>query len=215
MKKMLIPLIPLLLATGCLKKETFHTIYLNPSGSLTWNVLEENVRGDEPGSVEERQVLADVKRGAYPMTLGLLAAGAARAETRLLRAERPFLVLTEGRFHSVERLAREVFEVLCDESEVRLTAGPDGRRLELECLPAEEPWMDEDDPRWWLLDSDGDFEIRLTHGRFVEAAGFEIIDDGEAVRLLQDEEDEEDEDEQSVEEPRERLRWSLTWTAQR
>lgn len=204
MRKTVILLIVLLISTGCLKKETLHTVYLDPSGALTWVVLEKNIRSDEPGSAEELQVLTGVSRHRHPMTLGLVAAGALRADSRVLRAERPYWVLSEARFRSVERLARDLLEVLCDRFEVSFTPDPETARLDLECFPADEPRVDDEDPLWELLAADGDFEIRLTAGRFVDGLGFEIVDDGEAARLVQDEDPS-----RPADTP---IRWSLAWT---
>lgn len=37
----------MLILTGCLQKETHHSLYLSPDGKLVWNVLERDIRSDE------------------------------------------------------------------------------------------------------------------------------------------------------------------------
>ena len=46
------------LASGCLIKDTTQTVYLEPDGTVTWSVLEKDVRSDAPRA-EDRADLLD------------------------------------------------------------------------------------------------------------------------------------------------------------
>ena len=105
MKKTLIACLVALMVAGCIVKETRHTLYLEPDGSLTWTVVEEQVRSDadtaEDREREESEYLALVA-GDYPVAAALSSLRGFDVRTNLVRERRPYLVVTEAGFDSVE-----------------------------------------------------------------------------------------------------------------
>ena len=99
-------LVAVLESTGCLVKETTHRVYLSPSGTVAWMVLEESVRSDEDDLAkrrQEEQAWLDACIGdTNPVGEGLRRLGAERVSTRLLRTERPYIVLTDAHFARVD-----------------------------------------------------------------------------------------------------------------
>lgn len=194
------------LALGCLIKEEIHTLYLTPEGSVTWTVLEKDVRSnsDDPGVArkEEEEFLEQSWSGEQPAALELRTLSPDSLRTRILRDEHPFSVLTEAGFASAEVLARSVLErsELRGDAELQ-TAGGTSRLIvkfypppEDEPVPARidgpGPGVRADD-RPINPDEGGDqlkallkrYKIVLNRGKFVESRGFHISEDRQEAYL--------------------------------
>jgi hypothetical protein len=176
-------------STGCLVKETTHRLYLSPSGSVAWMVLEQGVRSNEGDSSkrwnEEREWLADIAGGAHPVVEGLRRLGPERVSTRLLRSERPYMVLTDARFERVDKVIGRFFEELGLRGEAALAA--DSRdtvlSISLDLSSVDDPEPDIESPVTALLEDLDRYRFALTDGRFVAATGFDIVDNGTAATL--------------------------------
>jgi len=176
-------------STACLVKETTHRVYLSPSGSVAWMVLEQGVRSDEEDSTkqrrEEREWLDAVVRDAHPVTQGLRRLGAERLSTHLLRSERPYMVLTDARFARVD----EVIQRLLEECGLRGTATlqTEGQATTLavsvDLSSLDDPEPETESPVVALLEDLDRYRFALTEGRFVGATGFDIIENGAAATL--------------------------------
>jgi len=181
------------LLAGCLVGETTHTIYLSPDGSVVWTVLERDVRSDD-GSPESREqeegrYVVAVRAGEHDAARGLQALGAAGLATRVVRGERPFTVWTEGSFSSADELVRTVLDALRAEGSVAMWTDDAGSHLEV-VLPWDQEADDEPDEDVIDLVASADkLRIVLTEGRFTDAVGFSLSDDGStAVPETADEE---------------------------
>ena len=112
MKKLLIVAAMTLLASACLQKETRHTLYLEPDGSVTWIIDESDVRSDEEDQLardrEEAEFLALARSGRHPVAEALRELGAMGVYVSVQRADRPFSVSTEGRFVSIEHAVADL-----------------------------------------------------------------------------------------------------------
>jgi hypothetical protein len=99
-------------ATGCLLKDTTHTWYLAPAGSVTWVVLEQDVRSDAQSAPdrasEEAGYWAGVQAENHTMARALRLLGPIGLRTRILRGEVPFTVVTEARFPSLGELGQRL-----------------------------------------------------------------------------------------------------------
>jgi hypothetical protein len=200
--------------TGCLTKEARHTLYLDPDGALTWVVLEEGVRStaDDPADVAEQEAgfLAGARAGEHPVALAFDYLDARRVETRLLREERPYAVLTEARFDSIVDPFRRWLAPLCRWSDVELLEQDGVSTLSVRCVPVEDDSeLDNEalEALVPLIEEDEAYRILLTAGRFVDARGFEI--DGSVAVIAGDdgEDDDRTDDDQD-----EIMTWSLSWT---
>ncbi len=104
----------LVLTAGCLQKETSHTLYLSPEGTVAWTADEANVYSGESDegkrTVEEQAYLGPVLLGSHAMARALAAlAPAAPVRTTIVRDERPFHVITEARFDRIDRVLERLF----------------------------------------------------------------------------------------------------------
>ena len=210
MKKILIAGALALATAGCIVKETHHTLYLEPDGSLTWTVVEERVRSDadtaEKRDREEAQYLAQID-SEYPLATALSSLGGFEAQTHLVRKRRPYLVVTEANFDSVADLTREILDRFGVPGRVDLSLDGDEHILEIDIWTDEvdDSLAAEDDPISELID--GSHRIVLTEGRFVRATGFTLEEGGRVAIPLEVSEEE-------LERDAGRLRLSLVWTSE-
>jgi hypothetical protein len=166
-------------ALGCIEKETTHSIYLSPDGAVAWTTLERDVRStaEDAGArgTEEATYLAAALAGTNDVAEGLAALEPLRVQTRVLRRERPFSVLTEARFTSVQALGLRILGELRIPGDVYVTQSGEITTLHihLDCRG-----MDTDEDRdtavTSLVDELSTYRIVLTEGHFVEATGFAL-----------------------------------------
>jgi hypothetical protein len=176
-------------STGCLVKETTHRVYLSPSGSVAWAVLEESVRSDDNGSLrrssEEREWLDAFAAERHPVAEGLRRLGPDELSARLLRPARPYMALTDARFARVDQVISRLFEELGLRGEATFDArGQDATlsvSLDLSSLDGSGP--DTESPATALLEDLDRYRFVLTEGRFVSTTGMEILDDGSVATL--------------------------------
>ena len=173
-------------ASGCLQKETGHTLYLSPDGMVSWLVVEKDVYSDTEDraarSQEEQEYIASAARDAHGIGRALLLLDPADLRTRIVRHERPFVVTTEARYQSVERLGRDLMVRLGLDGEVTLhREGPVMTlrvKLDVEAALASEEAREPDNPVDTLVDDLDRYKVVLTEGRFTNARGFTLSADG-------------------------------------
>jgi hypothetical protein len=176
-------------SAGCLVKETTHRVYLSPSGSVDWMVLEEGVRSDDNDSTkrsnEEREWLSGVAADTHPIAEGLRRLGPDELSTRLLRPVRPYMALTDARFARVDHVIGRLFEELG----IRGTATLDTRgqkatlSVSLNLSSLDDPGPETESPVTALVEDINRYRFILTEGRFVAATGFDILENGSVATL--------------------------------
>jgi len=168
----------LLMSAGCLRKEVTHTIYVSPAG-VEWSSIEKDVRSDDtdPAArmLEEQDYLLGARAGQHGIAKALRAIGATRVDTTILRRDRPFTVVTTGRFGDLGELARAMMAAARIRGDASVER--DG------CTRTFRAWVDlesgSNEDAGALADLFGDsYRIALSDGRFVRAEGFEIEQDG-------------------------------------
>jgi hypothetical protein len=173
----------LLTSTGCLLKETTHTFYLEPDGAIVWRVVEKDVRSDAESVDERRREEADylnaVQTGEGRMAADFDALGALRVDTRVVSDRRPYFVVTEATFGSIEDLALAILEESCPAGSAELVFDGDRVRFTVRCpLDAEQPTSDEtreeDFSGVGLIEESEAYRVVLTEGEFVDAIGFDL-----------------------------------------
>jgi hypothetical protein len=177
----------LVMAAGCLQKESSHTLYLSPDGSVAWAAAETGVYSDEhdPGKrwSEEQEYLAPVLLGTHGMARAFMALEpAGQVRTTIVRDERPFHVVTDARFERVDRLLERLFT----KAGIRTTAsfvreGDQGTlhvRLDFRAEKEPDPVVAD------LLDPEHS-RFALTDGRFGAVTGFDV-QDGQFASLSRD-----------------------------
>jgi hypothetical protein len=199
-----------LLFPACIQQETTHSLYLSPDGQVVWTAIERDIRSDSRDPAErareEQDVLDRVVAGMHPIGVALQQLGGDSVKTRMLRRERPYAVLTEARFASVELMIQRMLDVLKLRGSTAISR--EGSDVTL-VVSIERPSEDEDSPDDSavapLVDCAAPYRFVLTEGRFVSALGFTLANDG-AIATLDDEAFE------AAGEPGAVVTLSLTWT---
>lgn len=175
-------------AAGCLQKETAHTIYLSPDGPATWTVVEKNVRSDEKDparrAAEEQAYILAAEGSDHGVGRGLAALSPVRLRTRIIRGARPFHVVTDAEFNSLEFAVQRIVIQLGLPADVLVTYdGPvTTMRVRIDAVEAveNEQAAPEGGPETGVagLVEDLDcYRFVLTDGRFVRATGFKLTSD--------------------------------------
>jgi hypothetical protein len=173
---------------GCLQKETAHVIYLAPGGGAAWVVSEVGVHSDEKDLdkrlSEEQQYIGPALLGAHGVARGLAALGPqAPVRTIVLREERPFHVVTEARFASIDTVISRLFTGLGIPTSAWLVR--DGLQTTLRVrLDFGRPGKEQTDVSE-LADAIETVRFVLNEGRFAAVQGVEVID-GTSARLSRD-----------------------------
>jgi len=178
-----------LAAAGCLTGNARHLLYLEPDGAVTWSVFQESVRwhGDDPTvrAEQERAFLDDVRAERHPVAAALRELGAPWTSTQLVRDRRPYSVVTEARFDSVDDAFGGLLRRLglLEESELRR----DGTSTTwiLDCVVDQAGAVPGEDRVEALLAEVENYRFVLTSGRFTQAVGFALTDE-ETTAILQD-----------------------------
>ena len=164
--------------TGCLQKETTHTVYLSQDGGARWVVQESGVHSDEadPGAriAEEQAFIGPVLIGGGRMAQAFQAIGPdGLVRTTVIRDERPFHVITEAPFASVDRLFQKLFKEAGLHATVTLSR--DGDRSSLRMRFDFTGEIEERETAVTaLLEDVGHLTFVLSEGEFVAGGGFEV-----------------------------------------
>jgi hypothetical protein len=167
--------------SGCLRKEVTQTVYLSPS-DVVWSVIERDVRSDEKDAGdrirEEQEYVLAAGGGTHGVAQALRHLGAQKVTTTWLRRERPYSVMTEGRFADLRQLATAILRDAQARGDVSLVR--QGCQTTLTIRVDLESTKDPGD-----VDALGElvtdlehYRFVLTAGHFVSADGFEILDEG-------------------------------------
>ena len=182
LKRLIIPVVvaAVSLTAGCLQKETTHTLYLAPDGSVSWVTSEANVHSDETEIgkriPEEQAYIGAALLGTHGAARGLAAVGPRGAvRTTVLRDERPFHVVTDTNFAAVDRVLTRVFTEMSIRTSASLVRGSDENTLRVR-LDFSHPLEEHDTPVSQLMDNVEHFRIVLTDGRIGPATGFDVTD---------------------------------------
>ena len=175
---------------ACLVKETSNTLYLDGDASVTWSILDRNVRS---GDDDERTYFSAVQRDEHDVARGFRTLNARDVSTTILRAVRPYSVLTEARFAGLDLLGQVILDRLRARGTSTMVRNADGSvtwRLAVEGMLSE-PSDDEVDSVSGVFAGDR-VTVILTEGRFLAAEGFKISGD-EAVLITDDDTDDDHE----------------------
>jgi hypothetical protein len=157
-------------ASACIKQESTVTLYLDPTGSVTWSILEKNIRSDEKDR-DARQT-----EDQHPARTALQRLAASDIKDTILQDKPPFSVLTEGQFRNLEEMGRRLFVpygiagtsvVSRDEEKFIWT-------LTITAMPKD--LSEQDTVELTALFGDK-LLVALREGEFVDADGFSINED--------------------------------------
>jgi hypothetical protein len=200
-------------AAGCLQKETSHTLYLAPDGSVEWVVAEGNVHSDEaePGKrlMEERAYIGPALLGTHGVARGLAALDPQQpVRTTIVRDQRPFLVLTSARFASIDRVLTRLFAEMGARTSASIEQGVAGNtlRVRLDFTP---PLDEHQTAVSELGDNLEHLRIVLTEGRFGAVWGVDVTD-GTSATLSADWLDRAE----NASETKSTIEFALSWSVQ-
>lgn len=168
------------LTAGCLQKETTHTLYLAPDGSVSWVVSESNVRSNETDGArrlaEEQEYIGEAILGAHGTARGLAALGPLGAvRTAVLRSERPFHVVASAEFAATDQVLERVFTEMGIETSASFVRRGDEATLRVR-LDFSHPLEEHETAVSKLMDSFERFRLVLTEGRIAETSGLDVTD---------------------------------------
>lgn len=198
---------------GCFEIPGEHTLYLEPDGAVTWSILEEEIRpqADDPeaAEAEREKFLKQAVAGTNDSSRALALLNPSSVQTRVLRDEEPYAVITEAHYPAIDQVYRNLLDLLHFPATVELTEEGDLVRLVVTAWPADEEESDPDeepgDYADRLLALFMECRIVITEGKFVAASNFEILEEGAAARPT-------DPDEYDDETPGKPVVLSLAWT---
>ena len=209
-----------LMTSACLSRDTSKTIYLEPDGTVTWTVVENEVRDFDGKTAEDRareeaEFVAAFRGERHPVALALGRLDPMSVRTNILRAERPYTVLTQARFLRLDWLMTRFFIKLGFEATSSTLDWQDGTVTWT--LTAFEPAdtdaahsPGEDKAVDVLLESFDHCRFVLAAGHFTSAVGFELSNDAR-VATFQDPDRNSDQASEDTSSNK-RLHFSLTWT---
>ncbi len=182
------------LTAACINQNTRHVLYLDRDGAVTWTVVQQEIRSDAEDTRdrirEEREFLQAVDRGGHDVGRAFGRLGALWVDTQLVRAERPYMVVTEARFGSVARALEGFLTRVGLDAGAHLEADGDLMRLTFYYREMEDDDTDSDDEVLGsLIDDHESYRFVLTEGKFIEAEGFRLEDKDTAAVLLEVDED--------------------------
>ena len=206
-----------LMTSGCLDfvgfvKDTTPIIYLEPDGTVTWTVLEQEVRWNggtpEEGAREDKEFFAAVSAGRHPVALAFGRLNAMDVRTLILRADRPYTVQTEARFARFDRLMARFMVKLGGEA-ISTLQRQDGTVTWT--LTASESTASTASDKDDYVNALGDLfergQLVLAAGHFTGAVGFDLSSDGRVATIQSP--DHQQSDDTDSDKP---LYFSLTWT---
>jgi hypothetical protein len=176
-------------ATGCLLKDTTQTWYLQPGGSVTWTVVEANVRSDARAAFdrenEETGYWDAVKSETHPMAQAFRLLGATNVRTRIVRAEVPYTVVTDAKFLSLADLGRRLIVQtgLAGSSDLVRDGDAWQWTLTIRDPHATDSQVESDNAVMAVLESLDTLKIVLVAGRFDSAEGFVLSSDHRVATL--------------------------------
>jgi len=177
-------------AAACIKRESVVTWYVDPGGSVTWSVLERDIRSDADDRAErhneEETFLTLAKSREHPAGTGLIRVAGIGVKTTVIKDKPPFVVLTEAQFSGLDQLGRRFMSAYRLGGTSLVTHEGDAWIWTLTI--DEEPEDDDDDKSAWELEAIlGDkLQVALREGHFTKAKGFSINDDGRIATLSKD-----------------------------
>jgi hypothetical protein len=176
------------LATGCLRTEKAHTLYLEPDGTLTWMAVEKDVYSDErdPGkrAGEELEYLALAQAGEHPVARGFRLLDPLDVTVRIVRDRRPYVVVTTARFASLQEVMLQAIARADLDASSHLESEGGRVTWTFTIRSGEARNQDAADALTPLFDEP--WRIVLAHGRFVAAQGFRLEHDGHLAIMLDD-----------------------------
>jgi hypothetical protein len=173
-------LVAALLAGGCLQKEAVHTIYLSPDGAVRWTVDESGVVSDDTDPakrlLEEQTYISNAVSGTHVAAQAFRAMAAeGLVRTSIVREERPYHVITDAQFSSIDSALSRFFKEAGLKASVTMK-NVEGRTSVRAKLDFSKEPQDRGSPVLKMLEDLDDLRFVLTEGTFIAGGGFDVPD---------------------------------------
>jgi hypothetical protein len=175
--------VALTMTAGCLIKDTTQTWYLRPDGSVTWTVVESNVRSDARAAAdranEETTYWTSVKSETHEVAEAFRLLGGTNLGTRVVRAEVPYTVVTDARFAGIADLGQRLIVEMGLVGSSVLVRDADAWQwtMTIRDPHAADSQIDPEHAIVSLADTLASLKIVLVSGRFESAEGFVLTSD--------------------------------------
>lgn len=169
-----------LMTGGCLQKEAVHTMYLSPDGAVRWTVDESGVVSDDSDPskrlLEEQAYISGAVSGTHTAAQAFRAMAAEGiVRTSVVRDERPFHVITDAQFSSIDSALNRLFKEAGVKASV-VMKHDDGRTSVRMTLDFSKDPVDRGSPVLKMLQDLDDLRFVLTEGKFIAGGGFDVPD---------------------------------------
>ena len=166
--------------TGCLRKDVVHTIYLSPDGAIRWTVDESGVHSDDADlakrHLEEQTFISSAVSGTHTAAQAFQSMGAEGiVRTSIIREDRPFHVVTDAQFSSLDSAFARFFKEAGIKSSVSMKHEDGRTSLRMKLDFSKDP-EDRASPVLKMLEDVDDLRFVLTEGRFIAGGGFDVPD---------------------------------------
>jgi hypothetical protein len=173
--------------SACIQKETRSVMYLDPDGSVTWSILESDVRSDAATPAErageEEGYRREMLANPTPLVAWLDALGGRAITRTVLKYTAPFEAHTVARFDRLDALLVSI----CQAAGSRCVSdiASDGRRTRMTLEQVGEAGEGTGTDVGTVTDVLDGLRLVLGEGTFVEAVGF-TLKDGRTATLSDD-----------------------------
>jgi hypothetical protein len=181
-------------AAACIESEKKATMTLAPDGSVRWSVLQRDVRSTDDSAEtrarEEQEFLAKVRASQHDEAIAFRLLGGLDVTTRILSDDWPFSVQTEARFADFGDVWLRYFQLQGARAQSGYTRAGDRvtwtlvvnvAELEQEDRQADQA-ESEASRALQSLFADAGPTVFIQGGRFVEAKGFTLQDNGRVAK---------------------------------
>jgi len=180
------------MATACLLKERTDTWYLEPSGAVSWSVIEKDVRSDAQAAVdrqnEEAAYISAVRSQTHPLARAFGLLGPAPVRTQILRGTLPFTVITQATFASIDALGLRLIGRLRLSGSSVLERSAEGTQWTFSVRDprAQDAAKADDEDLEELVNGLDGLHVVLTAGHFLAGENVQLSSDRRAATLTFD-----------------------------
>ena len=198
----LVATVAVVTSAGCLQMQKGHTLYVAANGTVSWTVVEADVRSDDgdpaKAAGEEHDYITRARAGNHSVANAFARLQALNVTTQIVRDRRPFTVVTTAHFPSLQVLGQRLIDAMGLDASSVLTDDGTQSRWTL-TIRSDEAAESTSGDLTTLVDEP--WHVVLESGRFVDAQNVRIAHEQRAI-LNQDCEDPK---------PGTPLVWSLSW----
>lgn len=181
-------------SAGCLLKDRTDTWYLEPAGTVTWSIVEKDVRSDAAAAAdrqnEELTYISGVRSQTHAIARAFGQLGPTAIRTRILRGSVPYSVVTDATFAGLDSLGLRLIARtrLTGSSVIQRSADGIEWTFSVKDPHAQDAADVDDEDINDLVGNLSNLQIVIVQGQFVSAQGFTLSKDSRVATFDQDRE---------------------------